>query len=191
MGKATYQSHTTCQPMRSALGPTLSLSLIYNTYNADGSRAQLDTGLGYGWTHSYNIFLFNQLGNMFRIDGRGRVTKYQYQHGGPFVAATGYFETLNNMDGTFTIRQKNRTSFLFAQVPNPPSLVFGPVYRLKTITDRNGNATTVSYDSDGNLTQITDTYGRSLTLTYNTHHELTVITDPLGRTTTLTYDSSE
>ncbi|HME00025.1 MAG TPA: RHS repeat-associated core domain-containing protein [Terriglobia bacterium] len=177
--------------VRSGFGPALSLSLTYNSYNADGSRAQLDTGMGYGWTHSYNIFLFSQLGNMFRMDGQGRVTKYQYNHGGTYTAAPGYFETLtNNMNGTFTIRQKDGTTFLFGQIPNTPFLVFGPVYRLESITDRNNNVTTVSYDSHGNLTQVTDTYTRSVTFVYNAQHELTSITDPVGRVTTVTYDSS-
>jgi hypothetical protein len=62
---------------RSSTGPTLNLSLIYNSYNADGSRATVDTVAGYGWTHSYNIFLFSQLGAMFRFDGAGRVTRYK------------------------------------------------------------------------------------------------------------------
>src|SRR5262245_52324987 len=54
--------------VRSGFGPTLSLSLTYNSYNADGSRALVDTVLGYGWTHSYNIFLFFQRGHAFRFD---------------------------------------------------------------------------------------------------------------------------
>src|SRR4051794_2109187 len=46
----------------SSTGPTLSFKGRYATYNADSSRSQLDTTMGYGWTHTYNIFLFNQLG---------------------------------------------------------------------------------------------------------------------------------
>ena len=42
----------------SAFGPTLMFNMIYNSYNADGTRASIDTGMGYGWTHSYNDFLF-------------------------------------------------------------------------------------------------------------------------------------
>jgi hypothetical protein len=52
--------------VRSSTGPTLDLSVTYNSYNADGSRTTVDTVLGYGWTHSYNIFLFGQLGALFR-----------------------------------------------------------------------------------------------------------------------------
>jgi RHS repeat-associated protein len=147
--------------------------------------------MGWGWTHSYNIFLFSQFGNMFRMDGVGRVTKYQYQSAGFFVSTAGYFETLtNNLNGTFTVKQKDGTSFLFASIPNTPFQVSGPVYRLTSITDRNNNVTTVSYDSHGNLIEITDTYGRSLTLSYNAQQHLTAITDPLGRTTSLSYDST-
>src|SRR5687768_11697498 len=53
--------------VRSAFGPTIDFSLTYNSFNADGSRTNLDTVLGYGWTHSYNQFLFSQFGHMFRM----------------------------------------------------------------------------------------------------------------------------
>src|ERR1043166_7621101 len=46
--------------VKGGVGATLTLGLTYNSYNADGSRAQVDTGLGFGWTHSYNVFLFQQ-----------------------------------------------------------------------------------------------------------------------------------
>jgi RHS repeat-associated protein len=177
--------------LKSAFGTTIDFSLTYNSYNADGSRAQIDTVLGYGWTHSYNIFLFSQRGSMFRMDGQGGVTKYQLGPGGTFTAPPGYFETLvRNPDGSFTLRQKDGTLFEFAFVPNTPFLVEGPVFRLQSITDRNNNTTSLSYDADGNLAQITDTYGRSLTLAYNTQNKLISVTDPLGRITTLEFDST-
>src|SRR5580700_9712705 len=62
--------------------PTLDLSFTYNSYNADGSRAIVDTVMGYGCTHSYNIFLFSQAGLTFRYDGEGRVTRYGLGPGG-------------------------------------------------------------------------------------------------------------
>lgn len=58
----------------SSTGATLDFNLSYNSYNADGSRVAIDTVMGYGWTHSYNSFLFSQRGNMYRFDGNGRVT---------------------------------------------------------------------------------------------------------------------
>jgi hypothetical protein len=53
----------------SAFGPTLMFDLIYNSYNADGTRASIDTVLGFGWTHTYNDFLFMQGNDVFRWGG--------------------------------------------------------------------------------------------------------------------------
>src|SRR4051794_18209728 len=36
----------------SSTGPTLAFTARYDSYNADGSHAQLDTTMGYGWTHT-------------------------------------------------------------------------------------------------------------------------------------------
>lgn len=59
--------------VKSASGPTLDFSLSYNSMAADGSQSRTDTVVGYGWTHSYNVLLFSQLGHMFRMDGAGVV----------------------------------------------------------------------------------------------------------------------
>ena len=175
---------------KSAGGRTLDFSLTYNTYDADGSRAQVDTVMGYGWTHSYNVFLFSQLGSLFRFDGNGRVTRYKLGPGGSFTAAPGYFETLvQNADGSFTLTKKDKTAFTFAAIPNTPFLVAGPVYRLTSIVDRNGNTTTLTYTA-GDLTSIIDTYGRSLILAYTAQNKLTSVTDPDGRITTFQYDAT-
>lgn len=173
--------------VKSTNGSTLDFFLTYNSYNADGSRARVNTVMGYGWTHSFNILLFIQRGSMFRMDGDGRVTGYRLGFGGKFTAAPGYFETLvKNPDGSFTLTQKDKTRFDFAIVPGTPFFIEGPVYRLQKITDRNNNVTTLNYAS-GKLVSITDTYGRNLILGY-TGTRLTTITDPLGRVTRLQYD---
>lgn len=170
-------------------GPTLDLTLTYNSYNADNSRTTLDTVVGYGWTHSFNPFLFGQLGSMFRFDGNGRVTRYSLGPGGTFTAATGYFETLTQSGSTFTLTYKDKTTYTFQPITGTPFLVGGQVYRLTQIIDRNGNTTTFSYSS-GNLTSVTDTYGRTITFSYNSQGHLSSVADPVGRTTTFQYDST-
>ena len=174
----------------SSAGATIDLNLTYNSFDADASWAKVDTVLGYGWTHSYNMFLFSQRGHMFRMDGNGRTSKYTRGPGGTFTPTKGYFETLvQNLDGTFTLTQKDGTIFNFALIPDTPFMVGGPVYRLTTVKDRNNNVVTLTY-TNGNLTLITDTFGRSISLGYNSENKLTTITDPLGRTTTISYDST-
>jgi RHS repeat-associated protein len=176
--------------IRSAFGSTLNLSLIYTTYNADGSRATVDSILGYGWTHSLNVFLFSQFGSEFRFDGDGRVTRYANGPGGSFTAAPGYFETLvKNPDGSFTLTQKDKTVYTFKSIPGTPFLVASPVLMLTAIVDRNGNTTTLNY-SGGTLSTVTDTYGRTLTFTYNAQNHLSSVKDPDGRVTQFQYDST-
>jgi len=176
--------------VQSSIGSSINLSLTYNSFDADSSWSKIDTVMGYGWTHSFNIFLFSQRGHMFRMDGSGRVNKYQLGAGGTFTSTTGYFETLvRNADGTFTLTDENGTVFNFALIPDTPFMVGGPVYRLTGVTDRNNNTTTLTY-AGGLLTTITDAFGRNLTFSYNRLKKIETITDPLGRTTILTYDAT-
>jgi RHS repeat-associated protein len=183
---------STCRASQAASNNThgISFAVTYNSRDADGSRTRLDTVMGYGWTHSFNIFLFSQLGSIFRFDGDGRVTKFRLNPDNTFAADTGYFETLvRKTRETFVITQKDRTRFTFASVPGTPFGVGGPVYRLTQVRDRNNDTVTLTY-SGGNLTSITDTYGRALTFTYNARQNIAAVTDPLGRSTAFTYDST-
>ena len=171
--------------VKSSTGAMLDLSLTYDSYNADTSRARFNTVLGIGWTHSYNFFLFSQVGSIYRADGDGRVTKYQLGPGGTYTAARGYFETIvKNPDGSFTITDKNKTVTRYMQIAGTPFMQGTPVWRLASITDRNNNVTTLTY-SAGNLTKVTDTYGRTITFTYNSRNLLTSLTDPLRKRRTM------
>jgi len=163
--------------------------LTYNSYNADGSRATVDTGMGYGWTNSYNDFLFSQAGLMFRFDGEGRVTRFDLGPGGTYITDPGYFETLVPIAGGFTLTQKDQTVYTYGVIAGTPFQVGGPVYRLTSMIDRNGNTTTLTY-TGGNLTAVADTYGRTLTFAYNAENHLDQVSDPVGRVTTFQYDST-
>src|SRR5271165_6772842 len=176
--------------VKSAFGPTLMLDLTYNSYDADGSRASINTVLGYGWTHAYNEFLFSQRGSIFRFQGDGRIVEYSFVGNGTYQTSTGYFETLKqNSNGcSYNLTDNYQTQYCFQSIPGTPFMVNGPVWRLTKITDRNNNVTTLTYIG-GNLTSITDTYGRSLTFTYNAKNLISTVTDPLGRVTTFTYNA--
>ena len=185
--------------VRSALGVTLDFQLTYDSDNADGSGngfsapgSSIDTVLGYGWTHTYNDLLFSQhAGDIFRLGADGRITRFALQSNGSYQTSPGYFETLvKNNDGSFDLTDKYHTDYHYATVPGTPFGVDGPVFRLISITDRNQNVTSLTYDANGNLITITDTYGRSLNLLYNSNHHLVSVTDPLGNATTFTYNAA-
>ena len=176
--------------VKSAFGTVMDFKLIYNSYNADNSRVSLDTMVGFGWTHTFNDFLFAQGADMFRMRGDGRITRYHFVGGGTYQTSPGYFEMLvQNLDGSFDVTAKYQTRYHYQTVPNTPFFVHGPVLRLTSITDRNNNVTTLAYTS-GDLTSITDTYGRSFQLAYNANHHLVSITDPANHITTITYNAS-
>lgn len=169
-------------------GSGLSLSLIYNSYNADGSRAQIDCGLGLGWTHSYNLFLFQQRGSFFLMGPDGRITLFHEGEGGTYTTDSGYFETLTSLgSGTYAITNKEQSWWIFNSIVNTPFLVDGPVYRLTQMGDRNNNVTSLTY-TGGQLTQISDPYGRTVHFGYTNDNKLAIITDPLGRVTLIQYD---
>src|ERR1700733_5637686 len=105
--------------LQSGIGPTLQFSLTYNSYNADGSRAPIDSGVGLGWSHSYDIFLFQQRGSFFRMGADGRVTLYHLGSHGSYTTDTGYFETLNpQSDGSYIVTNKLQSWWRFASIPN-------------------------------------------------------------------------
>jgi len=170
-------------------GGNLSLELNYDSYNADGSHDRVQTTLGVGWTHSYNVFLFSQRMAMFRYDGTGRVTKYTPSVGGAYVSTEGYFESLIRTATGFTLTYKDKTQYEFASVPSSPTLNGQSVYWLKKISHPRGTSTTLTY-TGGLLTRIADTYGRFLTLSYNAGRKLSAITDPRGKVTAFQYDST-
>jgi RHS repeat-associated protein len=191
ISRGDLQQHTPVASLNSAFGAAMDFALTYRSYNADDSNLRVDSGLGYGWTHAYNTFLFIQRQQVFRMDGLGNILFYRRgQNGSLAVSNHNWFETLSgNPGGPYTVRQKDGTRLQFSAVADTPFMVAGPVYRLTSITDRNNNTTTLTYTS-GNLTGITDTYGRSLVLAYNPQNKLIRITDPLGRKTEFHYDGT-
>jgi RHS repeat-associated protein len=58
-----------------------------------------------------------------------------------------------------------------------------------SVTNPNGNASTMTYDSSGNLLTLKDPLGNTTTNTYNGFNEMLTTKDPLGVTTTMTYDA--
>jgi RHS repeat-associated protein len=77
--------------------------------------------------------------------------------------ATGVFQTLFSYEATFN--------------------------QVTSITDPNGNRTTISYDALGNPIQITDALSQTTTLAYDSRGLLTAVTDALSQVTTFTYDA--
>ena len=171
-------------------GSSTALSFNYTTNNANGEVASLDTVMGFGWSHSYNVFLFSQGRDLFKMDSNGKVTKYQRSgRRGPLSASPGtQQEIVENPDGSIVItNRQGGTAFLFRKIPgNPLRVAAIEPLMLTAITDRDGNVTQLTYQN-GLLSLVQDAFGRQIKLDYNASHHLTKITDPFGRVTQLQY----
>jgi RHS repeat-associated protein len=136
--------------------------------------------LGANWTHSLNIILTLTSSGVATIrwgDGHGETYT---PTGSTFVPQAGVFSTLvANADGTFTLTQKNQTTYFFS--------VAG---KLTAIQDKNGNSVQLAYDGSGNLVAVTASGGRTLALAYDGSGRIVSVTDPMGRAESYTYDNA-
>ncbi|HEU5002390.1 MAG TPA: DUF6531 domain-containing protein [Actinomycetota bacterium] len=157
-------------------GPALDFSLTYNSLSA----AQASP-LGFGWTFTYGMGL--------SIDpNTGNATVYQ-ENGSivPFTSSGGSYQApayaavtlVHNGDGTYTFtRRHGGLQFRFSSAG-----------QLLSITDRNGYATTLTYNGSGQLTTVTDPAGRRLNISYGTNGKISQVSDPLRQVGYL-YDPS-
>jgi RHS repeat-associated protein len=129
---------------------------LTRTYNSQSTR----TGIfGYGWTTSYEESL-QLLGNSFmKLNlADGRAVFLAKRTTGEFTAQEPLDfrgQIANNTDGSYTLTFKDGRVHQFNSSG-----------KLLSLTDRNNNTITLSYDSNGRLTTVTDASGRTLTLTY-------------------------
>jgi RHS repeat-associated protein len=154
----------------------VSLNLYHNSQAAGVSE------LGSRWTHSYDIYLVLDP-STYRATvqwGDSLAVVFNYDWGtGQYVAETGIRDRLTFAGGVgaftaFTLTKKDGTRYLF----NSP---VGNRWECASVTDRNGNATTIAHNAAGYVTGVTDPSGRSLTFHYNATNQLTSVSDPSGR----------
>ena len=157
-------------------GRGLSIDLT-RTYN---SRDTYEGPFGYGWTHSYNIFLREESGgNVRERDEDGTAIVFTRRPDGSYTPPAGNHDNLTkNADGTYRVRRKHGTIYDFN--------MNGKLIR---IVDINGNQVTLTYTGN-NLTTITDTGGRQIALAYDSNGRVVRLTDHMGRPTTYSYDGS-
>uniref|UniRef100_A0A7C4VR74 DUF1566 domain-containing protein n=1 Tax=Desulfatirhabdium butyrativorans TaxID=340467 RepID=A0A7C4VR74_9BACT len=158
--------------------PGIGVAVVFErTYNSqDGT----DSPLGFGWNHTYNPTLTVDNSGIVTIRwGDGRTETWVSDGAGGYTRQYGVFDDLiDNGDGTFTVKKKDNTRYLFNDAG-----------RLASITDKNNNVITLMYENNL-LTQIVDTVGRSIDFSYNLSDKITRITDPEGRTLMFDYDDT-
>lgn len=167
-------------------GPLLGFVRSFSTTK----RNQDSAGLGYGWTHNYEMKLrgLNEDGtdNSSLVDAtrisivqeNGAESYFTKMSNGSYQAALRVKASLNkNSDGTFTFTRGKKDKYTFSSDG-----------LLNKVTDRNDNSINLTYNSN-KLTKIENNKGQFIQLTWANNH-ISQVVDHTGRTFKYRYDSS-
>jgi len=199
---ASPTSNTGIEPWYPYVGGTVNL-VTGNLYSAASDLSFQGRGFVLGVTRAYNSLLASQsgpfgqgwtfnYGQSLTINGNGNVT-WNGPDGSQFLfvakGTTGGFSPpmgvpnrlVKNADGTYNL-----------WTPDGGNEKFSSAGLLQTITDKNGNALTLTY-SNGNhplLTKVADATGKALAFTYDGSNRVTLVKDSANRQVSYTYGAS-
>ena len=156
---------------------------LTRTYNAqEAANAAAPGPFGYGWTSSFR----DSLEELPAYDG----VAVHHADG-----STAWFH--RNENGSYSAQDlvqsklvKNEDDSFTYTLPDQSELSFDSDGRLESVSDHNGNETTLDYTGD-DLTTITAASGREITLDYNENGTVSEATDPAGHTVEYDYTDGE
>ena len=162
-------------------GPALAITRSYNSQAA--AEAEEAGPWGYGWSGPYSAHLeFNEeSGAVTVVQENGATVTFFIEESeyipGDWIQATLVKEIV-----------EGKEIYVFT-LPTQEELKFNSEGKLTEITDRNGNAITLSYES-GKLTKVKDAAGRELIFAY-TGAQVTSVEDPMSHKFKYAYESGD
>ena len=155
---------------------------LTRTYNSQAAAEGVKGVFGYGWTSSFSDYLVvnKETKTTTLHQANGSTVPFAEESGGAFKAPVWTQETLSGTEGAgYTLLLADQIKYKFA----------GSSGRLESVTDRDGNATTLTYNGSGQLTTITDPVSRTIKLTYNGEGLVESAEDPMKHVVKYTYES--
>ncbi len=153
---------------------------LARTYNSQAAAAGMHGVFGYGWSSSFSDHLVLEPTNHLAtvVQAEGNSVPFTEGGGGSYSAPAWTPDTLSgSSEAGYTLTLANQVKYHFN----------GTNGRLESVTDRNGNATTLAYNSEGHPETITDPAGRKITFKYS-GGLVESATDPMGNTVKYTYE---
>ncbi|MGH2854111.1 MAG: DUF6531 domain-containing protein [Solirubrobacteraceae bacterium] len=154
---------------------------LTRTYNSQAAADGTHGVFGYGWSSSFSDRLVVELEQKRAtlVQADGSTVPFAEGSGGAFTAPAWSQDILSGSKETgYTLTLEGQTVYKFA----------GATGRLESVTDRNGNATTVTYNEKGNIETIIDPAGRTITLAYNSEGLVESATDPMKHVVKYSYE---
>ena len=153
---------------------------VTRTYNSNSQRIGI---FGRGWSTAYDesvVALDSSVLRFNQADGRSFYFARPDGSSGPFASLLGDFQgSLVPTASGFTLTMKDGS---FRQ--------FNSAGKLVSLTDRNGNQTSLAYDGSGKLVSVTDPFGRVVTFSNNPSGRVVSISDVMGTVATYTYSAN-
>ncbi len=153
---------------------------LTRTYNAQAAAAGEHGTFGYGWTSSFGEHLtFNtEAHTVTVVQEEGSAVTFT-EEGGKLVAPGWTQDELTGSSETgYTLTMSNQMVYKFSGAGV-----------LESVTDANGNKTSLSYNEKGQVATITDPAGRKIKLAYNGEGLVESATDPMGHVVKYAYES--
>jgi RHS repeat-associated protein len=154
---------------------------LTRTYNSQAAAEGTKGVFGYGWSSSFSDHLVvNKTSKITTLyQAGGSTVPFMEEAGGAFKAPVWTQDTLSGTEGTgYTLTLAGQVKYKFA----------GASGRLESVTDRDGNATTLTYNEGGQLTTVTDPASRTIKLTYNGEGLVESAEDPMKHVVKYTYE---
>jgi RHS repeat-associated protein len=157
---------------------------LTRTYSAQAAATAVSPGsFGYGWTASFSDRLVSEEEGerITLLSPDGGTVPFTKGGESTFKAPSWSQDTLSGSS------EAGYTLILPSQVEE----AFSGTGKLESVTDRNGNETTLAYNEAGRLEAITDPVGRELTFTYNGSGRVETVEDPMGHIVKYGYESTD
>jgi RHS repeat-associated protein len=168
---------------------------LTRTYNSQAAEEGEESVFGYGWTSPYSEHLTVE--TIEAIEGEpahhvvelvqenGSTVEFTEGSGSEWKAPEGSPDILTGSTSAgFSLTLEDRDVYTFAGISG----------RLESITDRNGNATALTYNGSGQLEKVTDPAGRALKFAYYTSGYaddlVKTVTDPMEHVIEYTYNEA-
>jgi RHS repeat-associated protein len=154
---------------------------LSRTYNSQAAAAGEHGIFGYGWTSSFSDHLVVESSShrATLVESDGSTITFAEGSGETFTTPVWSQDILKGSSSAgYKLTIEDQTVYKFA----------GSTGRLESVTDRNGNATTLAYNGSGNLETITDPAGRTIKLAYNSEGLVESATDPMKHVVKYTYE---
>ncbi len=155
---------------------------LTRTYNSQAGAEEIKGAFGYGWNSSFSDHLVvNKTSKVTTLhQANGSTVPFTEGSGESFTAPVWAQDVLSGSESAgYTLTPASQGKYKFA----------GAGGRLESVTDRNGNATTLAYNEAGRLATITDPAGRTIKLTYNGEGLVESAEDPMKHVVKYAYEA--